>query len=369
MSYFSYLNQNANTIDEVFGYNYDYIINNPDIQAAVAHRNALPPNINEIREQYKADYASAFDIDNVDFDEYLSGWNDARESPNLTEYTLLFWVLHGHYSKHFPKIHNAIKNNYVNPSGSPLLKKEELCAIIKNAYKLNDWLKTYPRVTPENSPQGITVYRGARQDNIYADCVKNISRTVTVNSLVSTSLSPNSAYRFYRGNKSAIYKITIPPGMPVPVVDNVLDPMNRQSELEVLLPFSGVFRVDSIDHINIGVDFRINTDGSDVFAEVISLTLVDIKEPPQVAEYYCAEVERFFNRDETTPRRSTRIKASRLRKKLVVNAVYKNTGKRKPKKANSVKRNKSQTKKHQHRHIRSRSRRHHRHHHSSKHRT
>jgi hypothetical protein len=109
---------------------------------------------------------------------------------------------------------------------------------------------------------------------------------------MSTSLSPESAYRFA---SNYFLKINVPQGTQLPVVNDMSDP---NSELEVLLPFVSTFRVDSNTPIEInGRNIRL-----------LEVTFVAFSEPIYSADVYCTLVARFFDRPKGEMIRSNRLK-------------------------------------------------------------
>jgi hypothetical protein len=311
-----YSNPNANKIDEFFGYNYFINVrNNNEVTRSSEYFNSAPRDIRELIEMYREEHKYGFNPKDADFEDYNIGWNASRtigKKPNpwLLDYSIMSWVLKGTYDNLLAEPTNAIKYNYQHN----LLTHEEMCRMIRNSFTLNDWLKEAPRV---NDEEGLYVYFGGPKTETYNKIrVTPPGEIVKITGFLSTSLSPNSAYRFSAG---VFYRIHIPQRSILPFISDI---KNRYGELEVLLPFSSIFRMETIENITDAIESPLKTD-------LINLTFLGVDPPEQSPEFYCASTGRFFERLANEPRKSYRIKSKILKS-------YKNIPLRKTLKSNII---------------------------------
>ena len=304
-----YSNPNADKIDEFFGYNYSTnVMDNEQVARSRDYLNSASTEVTELIEMYREEHKYGFNPKDDDFEDYKMSWNasrkmDEKPNPYLLDYSLMSWVLKGTYDDISKEPTNAIKYNVPHN----LLTHEELCRMIDNSFKLNEWLKEAPRVTNE---EGLYVYFGGPKTETYSK-IKNTppGEIVKITGFLSTSLSPNSAYRFSFG---VFYKIHVPQRSILPLISDI---KNRYGELEILFPFSSIFRMESIENITSIIDSPVKTD-------LISLTFLGIDPPEQSPEFYCANTGRFFEWQK--PRRSYRLRSKALKIKSKIMKSYKN---------------------------------------------
>lgn len=304
-----YDNDNHMHVSRYFNYSYYRdVVDDEAVNESAELLNKAPQNIQQMIKSYREE--RIFNpTDREVRDEYES-WLEERiingkPNPNLVDYRILTWIFTERYSNLFKTVNDAIKYNVTHN----VITHDELCRIIRNAYTINDWLKDPSNRLKEGEKN---VYFGSIENETFVKALNTPpGGTFKINKLISTSLSPNAAYRFCQG---PFYKIIIPRGMPFPFIGEI---PNQYGELEVLLPFGCVFQMESIQEITdiIKSSFDIT---------LVTLTLVRVDPPEKSAEFYCADTERFFIRPPNEPRRSSRIKSRKIKNVIPFTSFQRN---------------------------------------------
>ena len=261
-----------------FNYNYNRnVFFNPDVQHSLTYFESLE-NDNPLGYAIINNYRLNFEFPTDEPDIYEADsqlLNESIANGSVMSYVCVAWLLHEIYRKPDVPIPTLIERNFI--------KNENMRTIIRNAYIMNDVLKTYPTITNED---GIYVYRGESPHNVTFSNALDAGEgnTIILTSFTSTSLNPTVALRF---NTAGMFKIHLPMGFILPYVSPNVE---VDCELEVLLPFGMEFRIDSINS-----QFRLNS-GEPIF--LIEMTAVDIKPPPKTQEHYISVINKF-----TTSRR------------------------------------------------------------------